>query len=81
MSILFCTFVVEIRNISKTPKKQRTMKNYRVERRTADKHLLCEKYDFETFDDATEYVNDERFEDFKYGESDDYEYEIRNGNK
>lgn len=57
------------------------MKNYRVERRTADKHLLCEKWDFETLDEATEYVNDERFEDFKYGESDDYEYEIIDLNK
>ena len=52
------------------------MKRYKVEKRTADKHQLLDRCYFETLDEATEYVNDERFEDFKYGESDDYEYEI-----
>lgn len=53
------------------------MKRYVVERITAAQHRLCEIQLFETLDEATEYVNDERFEDFKYGESDDYEYEIK----
>ena len=52
------------------------MKRYKVEKRTADTHQLLDRWYFETLDEATEYVNDERFEDFKYGESDDYEYEI-----
>ncbi len=52
------------------------MKRYKVEKRTADTHQLWDRWYFETLDEATEYVNDERFEDFKYGESDDYEYEI-----
>ena len=53
------------------------MKRYKVEKRTADTHQLLDRWYFETLDEATEYVNDERFEDFKYGESDDYEYEIK----
>lgn len=57
------------------------MKRYKVEKRTADNHQLWDSSDFETFDDATEYVNNEQLEDFKYGEIDDYEYEIIDRNK
>lgn len=57
------------------------MKQYVVERRTATQHRLCEIQLFETLESATAWVNDERFEDFKYGESDDYEYEIIDLNK
>lgn len=57
------------------------MKRYKVEKRTADKHQLWDRWYFETLDEAEEYVNNERFEDFKYGESDDYEYEIIDLNK
>lgn len=57
------------------------MKRYKVEKRTAENHNLWDSSDFETLDDATEYMNNERFEDFKYGESDDYEYLIIDRNK
>lgn len=48
-----------------------------VEVRTTGQHRVCDRQYFETEDDAIDWVNDERFEDFKYGESDDYEYEIK----
>ena len=57
------------------------MKRYKVEKRTAENHHLWDSSDFETLDDATEYVNNEQLEDFKYGESDDYEYLIIDRNK
>ena len=57
------------------------MKRYKVEKRTADNHQLWDSTDFEKLDDATEFVNNERFEDLKYGEIDDYEYEIIDRNK
>lgn len=52
------------------------MKRYMVEVRTTGQHRVCDRQYFETEDDAIDWVNDERFEDFKYGESDDYEYKI-----
>ena len=57
------------------------MRKYKVEVRTADRHLLCGMEYFATYDDATEYVEDQRAEDFEYGESDCYEYEIIDLNK
>lgn len=53
------------------------MRKYIVEARTADKHLVCETHYFATLDGATEFVEDERFKDLEYGESDCYEYEIK----
>ena len=57
------------------------MKRYKVEVRTADKHLLCGMEYFATHDSAVEYVEDQQAEDFEYGESDCYEYEIIDLNK
>ena len=52
-----------------------------VEVRTAAQHLLCERHYFATLDGAIEFIEDEQEDDFKNGESDEYEYEIINHNK
>lgn len=77
MSILFRTFVVEIRNKSLTPKKQHTtMEKYFVHcthKETKRTYLLGTT---DTEIEATSIMEYAMKDDAKHGESDEYEYEI-----
>ena len=75
MSILFCTFVVEIRNIVITPKKEKEAMKYKVEARKADTHEVCDRWYANTLVEACNIVERQRQHDYAYGECDEYDYE------
>lgn len=57
------------------------MRKYKVIMRlSSSKVVLCIEH-FDTYDEAVEYVEELRADDFKHGEADEYEYEIKNPNK
>ena len=57
------------------------MKRYKVIMRLSSSKMIFGTERFDTYDEAVEFVEEQRADDMKHGEADEYEYEIKNPNK
>ena len=67
-----------------TPTKRKgdeTMRKYKVIMRLSSSKMVFGTEYFDTPDDAIDFIEEQRADDFKHGEADEYEYEFKNPNK
>ena len=57
------------------------MKRYKVIMILSSSNMIFGTERFDTYDEAVEFVEEQRADDMKHGEADEYEYEIKNPNK
>ena len=57
------------------------MRKYKVIMRLSSSKMVFGNEYFDSHDDAIDFIEEQRADDFKNGEADEYEYEFKNPNK